>query len=309
MFDIDNRFDTAAGLAYLARNLEHLETEVRRQPFLELKSQELIAMIPGIDAGDEVTTHQVYTASGVAKFCASNATTYPMIDIATEPVTTRIHHSVIGTDYTLQELRAASKSNLPLDATRIIEMRHAEETLADKSCWIGDATWGVWGLTTHPNAIRQLSAYPFSGSTTAEQARATLNTCLREQIRLTAGQGRPNTMCMPGKIREFLMNIYRTTVGGATGAKPVLVEFLEAHPEIKNVEDVEWLAIEQNGTSDYIVFYNSDRRYIGQIFPLAFAMSPPQPKGVKFHIPAEMRHGGIKAYFPLMLNVLEIPQE
>ena len=302
-FENSTYLDAAAGLTLLMRELEHIETRVRRQEFPDLKSQILIPLVSDVGPGDETTTHQVYTASGVAKFCASNATVYPMVDIASELVTSRIHHSIQGTGYTLQELRAASKSSLPLDATRLIELRHTMEVLADKTCFVGDATMQIFGLLNHPNAIRQLAAYAMSGSTTAAQARATLDAALLAQINLTAGKGLPDTMILPRKVWQFLKNIYRQS----TSNKTVLDEFLEANPEIKAVEIVEWMNVAQNGIGDFIVFYSSDPMHIGQIFPLGYTPGSPILEGVFYKITAEMRHGGIKAYFPLYLNVIELP--
>lgn len=184
---------TASGVME-RKDLVHLEETVLKRPEGELIGRRLLNVDTSVNPGAEAYGYDIMTRSGIAKIIANGDTTLPRVDVDYVRNTVPIVSLGLSAQYTIQELRAASMANRPVQTEKIDAVRRGIAEKEDKLIFAGDEKHGIYGLTNTPGIFTDQFTKTIADMTTSE---------VLESIR---------------KARKKL-----TTQVGFIGSKPVLV--------------------------------------------------------------------------------------
>lgn len=129
------------------RDLVALDTRLQRVPEGELVGRRLFHERRDIPAGAETAAYNIMTRTGVAKIIANGSTELPIVDIDFTRAFNPMFSIGAGTQFTLQELRAANMANVSVQVEKIDTVRRVINEKEDQVIFGGDEETGVKGIT------------------------------------------------------------------------------------------------------------------------------------------------------------------
>lgn len=301
---LPNRLD-AAESAFLLRQLEFIATRTYDQQFPTLYARRFIPVNNQIDRAATNYTYGSYTAVGIAKLLASYADDLPRADVYVKEFTSPIRAIGQSFGYSIQEIRAAQRANVPLDQKKAQAARRGVEVVIDRILSLGDAASGLVGLINQPNAL----VYTIPNGTAASPlwANKTPLEILEDMVNIcafiptsTGNVEEPNAILLP----RAQYTIISTTPMFATGGSDltILEYFKRNKPEVSVGM---WPNLDNAGAggTDRMIAYNRDPEKMEAIIPQEFEQFPPEQRGLNFEVACHARIGGVVFYYPLSMAV------
>ncbi len=300
-----NVFDAnpTAALSFLQQQAAHIEPEVYRIEYPELKYTNLLPLDSSAPDWAQTVIFQSVDGRGELKVLGPNSTDVPTVDIAKGQGFHNITTAALGYTYTLEELGFAMLNNTSLDMERARIVRDSVEQGLNKIYLLGDKEIGEGLYTssdvsniTLPGTIASLVA---AINTDGPQPIVNLFASMFDAIMVTQTKGvhQPDTVVMPLSAYRLLA----TAIFGNNNASNVSVlEYLRrAFPQITNWESDINLEDAGAGGASRMIMYKKDMRIVKghDVMPLQF-LAPATADNIHFKVPAITRTGGTEWRVP-----------
>lgn len=291
----------AGETAAFARQLEYVKTETYDVKYLNAIARELIPVDGSVPSGAMSFVWYSWDWRGMAKIVANYADDLPKVQILGKQNVQGIHSIATSYDYSIQDVRAAAMSGLPLDATKAKAVRRAVENKIENIAAKGDSAAGLPGLLNNA-AIPVLTTTELVGdwATTATSAEilADLHLIGNYVNTVTKGVHSATTLVLP----TSLFNVIATRSYSTMVPDTILDVFKRSSPYIKEVRQWHFLdTADSAGTGPRVLAYEKNPEVLQLVIPQEFEQFPPQPKNLAFDVPCHARIGGVVIRYPLAL--------
>ncbi len=299
--------------AVLSRQLEHVEAQAYSIQYPELMARQFLAKMEGVDPGAESVVYNEWDKFGMAALISNYADDLPMVGLLAEQFVQRVVGVGVGYQYSIQDLRRAAMSNLPLDASLAQAAREFFERKIDELICFGNGPTGIKGLFNHPNvsivsAIDPGNAQRWAGGgdasnlKTAQQMRDDLDLCVRTIISQTKGVHQPTDVLM--SLDEYTR--FAQTPTSQYDQTPILQTWLRSNPYVRAVTPYFKLnTADEAGTGPRFIVYKRNPMVAKVVIPQEWEQLPPQAINLSFKIPTHGRFGGVVMYQPLALVYMD----
>ena len=310
----------AADTAMFLRSLTYVIKELYEIEYPDLKFRQIIPLDTQVDPGAEYFAYRQMDRQGQAKIIQANSSDMPRVVASGREYMNRVLSMGISYSYTLQEVRAASLSGVPLPDLLAKAARLAIEELYERLAAVG--TNGLagtpalesadilpsYGITNFPGASNLTTTLNWTASgTTVQQIMADVVTAQKKMYDVTVGRKTPKTLVLPTAIYSYLATTPRST----TFTDDTMLQYIQkASPWLKRI--VDWAQLNTAGklqdgstTGPRILFLDDDRSNFSAVIPQPFEQLPPQPIDLRFDIPCHARWGGLKVLQPLSIVTLD----
>jgi hypothetical protein len=266
------------------------------------------------DPGAENIFYRQYDQAGLAKIISNYADDLPDADVIGKEYSAVVKTIGASYKYSIQELRAAVYSNVPLEQRKANAARRAIAQKENKIAFFGDTASGLVGMFSAPNVTSV--SIPASGGETGEAGGGTtqwstktpdqilydMNLVSNTVVSVSLGVENPDTMLLP--LAQY--NYVASTARSDYSDKTILNYFLENNPFIKQVEWVNELkgaGSSGSGSAPYdrMYAYRRSPEVLTLEIPSDFEQLEMEKHNLTYTVPCIERCGGVLVYYPLAL--------
>jgi len=291
----------AGETALILRSLLFVEQEIYKVEYVENRAAEFIPLDTTVPAWADSFSWRLLDWRGMAKLIRDAGTDLPAVDIILAEFIQKVYEIGDSFNYTLNDLRAAAKNNMPLDTEKGELARAAQENLIEVLAAFGDASTGMPGFLNNPNvpiltSPGQLNGNWLNPATTPAQILADMHYMAQSVVNVTKNVQKPDTMLLPTAHFGYIAQTQANPLNLAT----ILEVFLKQSQYIRSVDQWPYLDnANATGNGPRGMVYKRDPKAVRLVRPLPFEMLPPQPKGLAFVIPCHSRFGGVSWRRPM----------
>ncbi len=313
--DAASRVDSQT-LAFFARELEYVYSEVEREEYADLPMAEgeIIPLDSSVPEGAETFSYYVYGAVGVARFMSGYASgSLPLVTIKGAKVTGNVEPMANGYAYDTRDARNAQHTGMPLEPELAFAARRGHEELLQRTGLWGRMDLGIPGLLNHPNIIQSTPGTSAGAgddtwpNKTPDEIIADIVTLIDTVDEVTFGKEKVNAVRMSRARYNFIKTL---RLGVGDGTLTVLKYVQEMYPEVK-FGVLEELAGDHSdgnlpaGSHAMFAYTAGNKKKASLVVPMPFKQHPVQQDGLTFKVPCESSTGGVKMKSPLMCNMME----
>jgi hypothetical protein len=320
----------SAGTAFAIRSLTDIYGRTFDVKYPDLKARSIIPIFTGVDPGADGFSWDSYDRVGSAGLIDNYGADLPTADVFMTSNMSRCYSIGVSYNYSIQDLRAARKAGVPLEARKAFSARRAMEQAIDQIAFFGvtarpgtgtaqalknvPATQSTtdnlqaFGITNFPGLPKLAITNDWTLASTAVQTIVD-DWCkaVNKMITDTDGIHTPNTVVMALSIWNVLNKKPRSV---AFTEDTVLQYLLKLTPMIKNVFwtiPMEVGAVKQDTTTvgPGVMFLERNEENLQLVLPGGFEQLPPQMINLTFKVPCHQRVAGVRVSYPkahLMLN-------
>ena len=274
---------------WVAKQLEFIRIKIYEEPKI---ANELVTAIPrsnDVPEWAETFTYRVSDEVGIAKVIADYADDLPRVDLTGTPKTISIKALGDSFGYNIQELTVSNALGTDLPSRKGAVARNAIDRKIADLVMVGEAKYGVNGVTNHPNigstVLPTLTAWPAS---TADAIIADMDKAISAVLLQSNGYHNPTHFFMPLTSYNAANTKRNTTTG-----KSALEMIRESYPGIK------FVGVPQLAASKQIIVGEFVGLNIEAIVPQPFKQLPAQARNLEFVIDCIARCAGVAVYMPL----------
>lgn len=297
----DNYRADAGETAVMARALEHVETEVTKVIYADLRALDFVPLIAGVDPGAEGYVWQSLDLRSYADLIGNGAKDLPSSegDVVDQTAPIRSFGNHFG--YTVQDLRSFALArkrftNVQIDQIRAMSCRRGIDEKHDDMIAFGDARVGITGFLNNANVAILNAGVGLNGGwtgATPDQILADLLAMVNAVRSQTLDVVEPDTIGLPSAKHTIC-----TTRKLGTGTDTTIAKFFEANTGVKLAKWTKLKNAGSGGAQDRMVCYKRDPMIAGAIVPIVFQTLAPQLQGFRWNIYAEGRSGGTVVRLP-----------
>lgn len=171
--------------------------------------------------------------------------------------------------YTLPELQSSQKLGRPIDVQKYQGMRTKYQMDIDEMVYIGDTTFGKYGLLNSPlvtatNAVNGAGGSPLWSSKTPDEILADVNTLLNNAWAASGWSIVPSELRLPPKAFTYLVSQKVSNAGNVS-----ILEFLRNNSIANaqngrplNILPIKWLTGRGSSGTDRAFVYTNDRERV-----------------------------------------------
>jgi hypothetical protein len=307
---MSHRLDNYNEGAFLADQLQHIIPGVLRKPYPEIVYPRICPVSFEVNPGATSIKRTIWDRTGNFDLIADSADDLPRSGVKVGEIVNDIREFGGAFDYSQSELLSAKMAGVALTSERADAVRDASERRNNITCLFGRAGTGLRGMLNHPAIDRVVvtgsnsDAWFNDPNTTPQQMLDLLNYGVTQMLLNSKQVESPNSVLMSQSDHR----IVSTTCRSATNNMTVLELFLMMNPGITSVEPINELDPVNSGgnlTARRMLFYRKDPTKGKFHIPLPLTFLPPQPKNLKFIVPAMSKIGGFIPEFPLAFLYIE----
>lgn len=297
--DIAVKIGDAFNGANLANAYANAETESLIDTRV-LAAQRYAALIPvntTIDADADTILRKGFTdAVGKGKAHSGKGGDIPLAEVVYSDQSIHIGMGSIGYEYTLKEIKAASRRNVPLNADKVAATYLGYESHLYDVAMFGEPNTGKYGLLRH-NIPEVFTVQTPWATATNDQILQDLSDAIGmafDDAELTGNTAMlPNTILIPSKIFRMLSD---RTVGN--NDKSLLAVLKERNVLSSSGVDVSFEPLPElntmgEGNTSRIVIYRKDPSALEFILPQEIEFEAPQVRNLEVFTPASYVYGGV----------------
>jgi|ERR1700722_2138297 len=319
------RWDASTTAMFL-RQLTDIITQTYDIEYPELKARKLFPVDnrfnPGADAFVWRQFDKLGSPAGGAGYIDSYSDDMPNADVKGQEFPGVFRSMGASYQYTIQDMRSAAMSGIPLEEKRADAARYYLETLLEDGVsgnlnlggGLSAQLAGLKGLSTDvdiPTLASGSQWVTYVGSTAVFNPAITAQDVLRDVNAMQAGivsatQGiwEPDTMV----LYTDAWTVLNTTQRSVTFTDDTLLQYiLKSSPWLKNIEF--WPRLNTSSSSSVagagslgrIWMYKKDPRALAMNISQEFEQFAPQIINLSFRIPCHMRWGGLSVRYPLSM--------
>jgi hypothetical protein len=293
--------------AFFERELEHIKARSYDVIYPEFMAYELIPIETDAGPGAETITYRQYDHVGMAKIIASYADDLPRSDIKGLEFTARVKGIGGAYGYSIQEIRRANMTGLPLEQRKANASRHSNDQLTNQIAWFGNSAHGIEGLLYNTNVTKTAAVNGAWLTATPDDIIEDVNTAIGAMLSTTKGVERPDTVAIATKQHAHIASTPRSATSDTT-----ILEFLRrVWPGITfySVPEFEALAIIPStggaGPTDIMLIFRRSADKLGLQIPQTYEQFPAQERNLEFVVPTHSRTAGVIVYYPLSVTVVD----
>jgi hypothetical protein len=280
--------------------LENVKSKTYDIKFPELRHRQLIPTSFDGHPADEYVSYYQLDQVGMAKIVADFANDFPAISVLGKKFRSEIQSIGASYGYSVQEIRAASKTGKPLSTMLSNAAKRAMmQKERDLAFW-GDSLYGVPGWFNNASIpdVTMTNGDWANVATTPDHIISDLNQLANAPITNSKTTLTPDTMLLPV---PYLTQI-ASTPRSANSDTTILDFFLKANPFIKSVDWLAELTPANSGGNfarSHAFVYNRNPEYMWLEVPQDFEQFEAQLQGLKYVVPVHQRCGGTIIPYPL----------
>jgi len=290
----------ADGVAYFARQLEHIKAKSYDVIYQDLIAREIFPVSTEANEGADTITYRSYDMIGMAKIIAAYAHDLPRADITGKEVTIPVRAIATSFGFNQDEILKANMTGKSLDQHRVNACQRAWEQRVDDIAWNGDATSGLPGFFSNTN-IPVTPSITVGGwiASTPDEIIQDINTLMGTVLESTKLKERPGNLILP--VAEYNhINGTPRSANSDTTIRQFVMNNVEGLNDIRPVNE---LSTGAGGTRNaYLYTKSAEKMELEIVKELTFL--PPQERGLELLIPAWGKMAGLNIYYPL--SVLQL---
>jgi hypothetical protein len=289
--------------AFFLRQLDYIKTQTYDIKYAELKARKLIPVSSEADPGAEKIFYRSYDQTGLAKVVSNYADDLPRADVKGLEYSVSVKTLGASYGYNIQEVRAASYGNVPLEQRRANAARRSIAQLENTLAFFGDTASGIQGLFTAANVTSVTIPADGTGSSklwstkTPDQILRDMNLVANTVVSTSLGVEMPDTMLLP--LSQY--NYVASTARSATSDTTILNYFLQNNPYVKQVEWVNELATAGASSTARLYAYRRSADVLTMEVPSDFEQLELQINNLTYKVPCIERFAGVLIYYPLAI--------
>ena len=191
--------DMQAALGFVVSQRSHIETEVLRKPYPEIKYPRMIPIDTSANPFAASVTHFSQDSVGKAKFVNGKGDDIPLVNLLRNKFEQGVNMAGIGYSFSLEEIGAAQQLGQALQSDGADAARMAYEQLVDEVAFLGDTQLGIEGLYNMTGITSAAAGATFAAST-PDEILGIVNTALTGIETSTKGIEVANTIVLPLKV-------------------------------------------------------------------------------------------------------------
>lgn len=295
----DSAYAQSSGL-HLARELEHIYTEVMRNDYPDNNALSLFPIDRSVPAGARSHTVQRLDVTGKAQVHRGRGDNIPAVSVAKDEESFPVLYYTIGVEWDHFEEMASDFASSNLLDESLTGARDIMLEFWNQKTWFGDEENGLYGVLNYPYINKYVMSATFAHGGSAEDMLAALQRLVDFPGQLNRGKQilQPNTVLMSIRAKQIIEGTYFSGVQGET-----VLSRLEASKGVKVVAAWELQGTGPGGSDQFLVYKAGDKRSVANVSPLGFTQLPTREQGFDYQIPCFMAHGGVIMRKALM-NVL-----
>lgn len=267
--------DAQAALAFVLSQRTHIETEVLRKPYPEIKYSRMIPIDTSANPYAPSVTFFSQDSVGKPKFINGKGDDVPLVDILRDKFEQTVHLGAIGYSFSLEEIGAAQQANRSLSSDGAEAAREAYERFVDEVAFIGSTQLGIEGLFNTTGITSAAAGQTFAAGTPAQNL-ATINTQLTAIMTATNGVEMANTIVLPITVYGQL-----ATQQIAPESTMTVLDFIR-QANVYTTMTGQPLTIEaSHRLTDTMVIYRRDPGVLKMHMPMPLMFIPPQARGLQ----------------------------
>ena len=294
------RPDSNEGL-FFTRELEHvLPAMMEKKPRLNFLGR--IPVLGNVAFGARTVIAKTFSTGGKARFVGPDSNDIPTVNANAEEIEVPYRTIVMAAKWTFEEVQSAMLAERngggvgSLDTVLIDAARRSIEEKVNAVAWEGDSGAKMWGLSNHPAILQLTATNPLSGSTTPDQAIATLNQGLNSIPGATSEVENATDLLLPPAAYRFVSQQQRSA-----GSDTTTLDFWAASNgqitrdrvySIRELASIDIMAGGSPTTTSAGIFYDPSEDVLALpysgIIPL-----PVQQQGLGYILPLVAKVGGL----------------
>lgn len=282
--------------AMFARQLEYFYTWTADIEYPDLKARALIPVDTEVPSGADYYTYRMFDLAEKASIIHNYAkNSFPEADVFGDEFKQPIRAVGSKYSYSIQDMRAAAMSGIPLEAKKASSARYAIEKELERIAAYGDTASALYGITNAPGVAAATKVSP--AGTWAQQIAAAItagtlpatsqaifedvNVMMQQIFNQTLGVHKPTTLVLPTAAYSVLATtpwspVYRdeTILQFLLKSSPWLEEIVE-WPYLNTIGELPLAGTVHTTTSSATVTFSTSQAgvvYVGAL--LTFASQP-----------------------------------
>lgn len=299
--------DADGGAAFYISQLAALETQVYAVPYADIIYLEDVSIAPNIPEYATHWNYRSYDGAAVGKFISANAQDLPRVAQSAQLHQVELGYAGIECHYSLDELRATSAMNMPIDSMQAELAYRGSEEHSQRVAYFGDASRNMSGLLNNPNVTKTSATVNYL-TCTGQELFDMLNNPIFAVIKASKRFHTPNTVLLFPDLWKRATSLLMSGYTDRTVMEHFMIN--NAYTQLTKQEiDVkirfQLTAAElaangvSNGNKDRIVVYEKSERNMAVAKPIPFRMLAPQLMGLGVTVPAEYKISGTEIRYPL----------
>lgn len=306
-YRLDARGDAhldAAQTVFFARQLEEVDAQMYDQKYAQLEAFQLVP-VKTLHPGVESYTYRLFDGVAVAKMTSNYAGPSPRADVSGREYNARVRGVRNSYGWNVQELRAASHANLPLENMRAVVARRGVNEKINRCLLLGDTEHGIVGLFKNTNVPLVLAGTDgtvgATGLANTDWRVKTAASILNDMFNLvdsiptaTKEIEHAKRLLMPYRMLRYISRTKIDSVSPIT----VLQFFQDNRPGIE-VRGALFLDTAGANSVTRMMAYDPARENVEGLLPVAFESFPPERKGMEYVVENHARVGSVIFRYPL----------
>jgi hypothetical protein len=314
----------AGEAAFFARQLEFIKAKTYDVLYPEYKAQRLIPVSTEAGPGADSITFRQFNVVGQMVFIGQNARDLPRVDTYGKEFNTAIKSFGNSYGYTIQEVRRAMFANIPLEQRKANAARLAYEQLINRIAWLADGSAdyaGIYGMFYNGDVTSGASATgipwlasdgaTWNDAITPDQVINDVNAAINSIPVLTKDVEHADTVLMSVGMLSALATKPRSSLSDTT-----VLQFLKAnYPGVTFEAINEAAAVSPKpstptvsaSSANLLIAYARNPDKITLEIPQPFEQFPVQEVGLEYEVNCHARCAGVISYYPLAVNIVEVP--
>lgn len=290
--------------AILQKQLDYVKTKTYDVVYPELKARSLIPASNEGDPGAETITYTSWDAFGMAQIISNFADDIPMVEVLAEELSQRVHSIALGYQYSIQDLRRAAMSGVPLTSKKAKTTRRQMEQKIEDIAAIGEANAGLTGIANNAN-VSLVSPVTGTWSTaTGAQIVEDLLKLVSETVIRCKETFIPTTIVLDIASYNYAATRRISTTGDTHTTALQAFKASSPYP----IEVVAWnkLALaDAAGTGPRALCYPKTEDVLFLEITQEFEQMAPQQKNLAFVVPTHQRTAGVIMPYPVAVSYMD----
>lgn len=287
---------------FFQRQLEYLKSKTYDVKYAKLSAAEIFSFDTETPQFATTIKFHYYDSFGMAGVVTDYSQDLPSVEINGKEDSSIIRDLGVTFSFPWKSVKESAALGIDLSMKKQIAAQRAIMEKHDQLFWLGDSTYNITGVLSHPN-IPNATVVQNAGATSTLWANKTgieilndLTSAVTDIITLTKGVERPNFLALTATRAQKMRNTYVGT--GAGSSQSVMKQFKEDYPDIQIFEVQRLAGAFTGGAEGFLLGHNSPE-YIQLQAPIPYEQLDVQAKGLMYEVPVLASNGGVTIYYPL----------
>jgi hypothetical protein len=281
--------------ALFLRQLEAVHEMFFDKKYPTLMAKDFIPMKTNIPAGAETIAAYGFDWTGSAQVLAGYGEDVPLVDLHAKRMVTPLVGLAAGFVITLQQIRAAAMSGMPISEKGMLGARRVVEQKEDELLALGDTTLNLQGLLSVTGATTGNLTTGGWATATAAQIQQDVIDVITDMKSATSNVFFPNVCLLPTDTWVALLKPMFADSG------PTIKDFLQSAFSGYGLTFHEFWRCDGAGAAgaDRACFFYKDEEVVEGYTSIAPEMLPPEYHSLYYTNIVHMRTGGVNSANPL----------